>query len=96
MAKKQNKIIEDSKVIITEFEMQSVQSIKNRAQQIFLQLGQIAVEKRNRLIELENLEQSLLEQHSSLGDEENTLFDSLREKYGDGVLNPMTGEFIPN
>lgn len=96
MAKKQNETVETPKIMLTDFEMESVQSIRNRAQQIFLQLGQIAVERRNRLSELENLEQSLLEQHSSLGDEESTLFDSLREKYGDGVLNPTTGEFTPN
>jgi hypothetical protein len=96
MAKKQTENVETPKIILTDFEMQSVQSIRNRAQQIFLQLGQIAVERRNRLQELESLEQSLLEQHLSLGDEENSLFDSLREKYGDGVLNPTTGEFTPN
>jgi hypothetical protein len=96
MAKKQNETVETARIMLTDFEMQSVQSIRNRAQQIFLQLGQIAVERRNRLQELESLEQSLVEQHVSLANEETSLFDSLREKYGDGVLNPITGEFTPN
>jgi hypothetical protein len=93
MAKKQK---EQESVIISDFEMDSVSSIRQRAQQIFLQLGQIAVERRNRNAELDNLEESLLDQHLALSNEEQQLFQSLREKYGDGSLNPNTGEFTPN
>jgi predicted membrane chloride channel (bestrophin family) len=93
MAKKQK---EQESVIISDFEMESVSSIRQRAQQIFLQLGQIAVERRNRNAELDNFEESLLDQHLALSNEEQQLFESLREKYGDGSLNPNTGEFTPN
>lgn len=96
MAKKQNKSDIKESIVLSDFEMESVQSIRNRAQQIFLQLGQISVERRNRNAELDNLEESLLDQHLALSNEEQQLFQSLREKYGDGTLNPNTGEFTPN
>jgi hypothetical protein len=83
-------------IIITDFEMETVNSLRSRAQQIFLQLGQITLERKIRLNELDEMEGSLLEQYSSISEEESKFFDSLREKYGDGVLNPMTGEFTPN
>lgn len=83
-------------IIITDFEMETVNSLRSRAQQIFLQLGQITLERKIRLNELDEMEGSLLEQYSSISEEESKFFDTLREKYGDGVLNPMTGEFTPN
>lgn len=95
MAKKQTQTQKEA-VILTDFEMESVGSIRQRAQQIFLQLGQISVERHNRLTELDNLQESLLDQHLALSQEEQQLFQSLREKYGDGSLNPNTGEFTPN
>ncbi len=83
-------------IIITDFEMETVNSLRSRAQQIFLQLGQITLERKIRLNELDEMEASLMEQYSSISEEESKFFDTLRDKYGDGVLNPMTGEFTPN
>ncbi len=82
-------------MILTDFEMETVNSIRTRAQQIFYQLGQISVERRARMAELDDMEGSILEQYTSIMEEESKFFEKLREKYGDGTLNPNTGEFIP-
>ncbi len=83
------------KLILTDFEMETVNSIRTRSQQVFFQLGQISVERRSRMAELDDMEESLLQQYTSIVEEESNFFEKLREKYGDGTLNPNTGEFIP-
>ncbi len=82
-------------LLLTDFEMETVNSLRTRAQQVFFQLGQISIERKSRMAELDDMEESILEQYTSIMEEESKFFEKLREKYGDGTLNPTTGEFIP-
>lgn len=79
----------------TEEEQNQISEIRQQANQVFLQLGQVRVERARRLKEVDDAEQNLLVQHQELVTKEQELFKTLNEKYGDGNYNPETGEFTP-
>lgn len=79
----------------TEEEQQSILNLRQEVTSVYNQLGQLHVERKRRLTELDELEEQLINQHRSLSDREQELFKSLNEKYGDGNYNPDTGEFTP-
>lgn len=82
------------KTVLTDEELQKVNDLRNEAQQLFLKLGQVRIEKRNRLAELEKLEEELINKHDELLERERKVISEINEKYGEGELNPTTGEFI--
>ena len=79
----------------TEEEQNQISEIRQQANQVFLQLGQVRVERARRLKEVDDAEENLLVQHQELVTKEQELFKTLNEKYGDGNYNPETGEFTP-
>jgi hypothetical protein len=87
MAKKQK---------LTKEELEQISSIRNEASQIFFDLGRIAIRRRNVNVQIDSDEEKLEEQHDNLVEKENELYKSLQEKYGDGTIEPTTGEFIPS
>ena len=79
----------------TEEEIGQINQLRNEVTQVFLQLGQISLERKRRLDELDSLESQLHESHRELVEKEQNLFKSLNEKYGDGNYDPNTGIFTP-
>jgi len=81
---------------LTKEELETIDSIRNEASQIFFDLGRIAIRRRNVNVQIDSDEEKLEEQHDNLVEKENELYKSLQEKYGDGTIEPTTGEFIPS
>jgi len=79
----------------TEEEQNQISEIRQQANQVFSQLGQVRIERARRLKEVDDAEENLLVQHQELVTKEQELFKTLNEKYGDGNYNPETGEFTP-
>lgn len=79
----------------TEQEVNSINQLKTDVELVFLQLGQLSVERKRRNDELDEIESELLEKHKELVDTELELFKNLNEKYGDGNYDPNTGIFTP-
>lgn len=93
----------EEKTFITDEEKQQVSDIRLKSQQTYFSLGQLEIEQRkheveaqNRFDEIEKAKDELVKNHEELVQREKTLIEQLRDKYGDGELNPTTGEFIPN
>ena len=79
----------------TDEEVKQINDLRVEVQTIFTQLGQITLEKKKRLDELESTELKLTNRHGELVIIEQTLFKELNTKYGNGSYNPETGEFTP-
>ena len=87
---------EKGKQKLTKEELETIDSIRNEASQIFFDLGRIAIRRRNVLNQIEDDEEKLENQHDDLVKKENDFYQTLQEKYGDGSIEPSTGEFIPS
>ena len=81
---------------LTKEELETIDSIRNESSQIFFDLGRIAIRRRNVLNQIEDDEEKLENQHDDLVKKENDFYQTLQEKYGDGSIEPSTGEFIPS
>jgi len=79
----------------TEEEIGQINQLRQDATNVFLQLGQLTLERKKRLEELDTLESQLLQNQKELAEREQNLFKSLNEKYGDGNYDPNTGVFTP-
>tara|TARA_Y100000992_G_scaffold122901_1_gene80506 strand:+ start:2743 stop:3024 length:282 start_codon:yes stop_codon:yes gene_type:complete len=90
MAKKTNE------VKFTKEEMDSIQEIRTQASQIFFNLGQLHIERRNVMNDLDIREEQIEEAHDALVSKEKELYQKLNAKYGEGTLDPVSGTFIPN
>ena len=80
----------------TKEEVQSVNDLRQDVANVFTRLGQLQIEKKRRIEEIEVVEQDLLNQHSALVEKEQTMFKGLNDKYGDGNYDPATNTFTPN
>ena len=79
----------------TKEEMDSISQIRNEASQIFVQLGQLHIRRRNLMTDMDKRELEMEQQHDALVQKESELYKSLNEKYGDGNLDPVSGTFTP-
>ena len=79
----------------TEEEQEQILTLRREVGEILTRLGQLEIEKKKRMTELETFENQLLERHGELAEKEQELFSSLNEKYGDGSYDPDTGIFTP-
>ena len=80
---------------LTTEELEQINSVRNEASQIFFELGRIAIRRRNVNLQIDEDEEKLENQHDELVQKENELYQALNKKYGDGEIDPSTGEFIP-
>jgi hypothetical protein len=80
----------------TKEEVESVNDLRQDVANVFTRLGQLQIEKKRRIEEIEVVEQDLLNQHSALVEKEQTMFKGLNDKYGDGNYDPATNTFTPN
>jgi hypothetical protein len=79
----------------TKEEVQSVNDLRQDVANVFTRLGQLQIEKKRRIDELEVVEADLLNQHSVLVEKEQTMFKGLNDVYGDGNYDPETNTFTP-
>jgi len=79
----------------TEQEVTEINQLRTDVSNLFTRLGQIEVEKRRRLKEVDDMKEELFIQHDNFVQKEQSLFQALNDKYGDGDYNPETGEFTP-
>ena len=86
-------------VKFTEEELKQVQTIQQGYADIQTKFGQLKMAH----LRLEQQQNSLYEENDkleeklkSLQNEEKKFLDSVNEKYGEGTLNPETGDFVPN
>ena len=80
-------------------ELKSIKEIQDKYIQIQMNLGKISIAK----VRIESQFKNLLSQEEELKnafidtqDQEKNFVDSVTEKYGEGVLNAETGEFVLN
>ena len=76
----------------TEDELKQVQNIQLSYQNIQNQFGQLKMAQ----IRLDEQEIELEETLKNIQSKEKKFLDGKTEKYGEGTLNPETGEFKPN
>lgn len=79
----------------TEEEVGQINQLRQEVANVFTQLGQVSLERKRRIQELDGMENQLIQKHQELQQQEQELFKGLNEKYGDGNYDPSSGEFIP-
>lgn len=79
----------------TEEEVGQINQLRQEVANVFTQLGQVSLERKRRIQELDGIENQLIQKHQELQQQEQELFKGLNEKYGDGNYDPNTGEFVP-
>ena len=72
-------------------ELKDIQTLQNKINALSFQFGQLQISK----IKLQDQEDFLKTQLSSLDKEESDMAKKLTDKYGKGNLDLETGEFIP-
>ena len=76
----------------TEEEQKQVKSIQQSYQNIQIQFGLLKMNQ----IRLDEQEVELEDALKNIQSEEKTFLDGITKKYGEGTLNPETGEFTSN
>jgi chromosome segregation ATPase len=86
----------------TKFSEEELEKVKNIQEEYFkiqTSFGQLSVAKiklEEQLSNLDKTEHELRGKFQDLQIQEKTFLDEITKKYGEGNLNPETGEFIPN
>ena len=96
--KLKSQMSEGDAVKFTDEELQSLQGLQNTYASISTLFGQLKVSRMNLERQLDSLEQSEETLEKAWEDnrqKEAELVQSLTEKYGQGSLNPETGEYKP-
>ena len=80
-------------------ELKKIKEVQQKYVDIQNELGQISMARiklSRQIRSLDENEDNLAQSFDKNQTEENDLVSSIREKYGDGILDPQTGTFIPN
>jgi hypothetical protein len=85
----------ENQIKFTDEEVQQINQLRNDLELVFIQLGQISVERKRRNDEIDAIEVEILEKHKEIVKKEEEIFKTLNEKYGDGNYDPTTGIFTP-
>jgi uncharacterized Rmd1/YagE family protein len=88
-----------AEVKFTEEELQSLQELSTKSNEITNRFGQLAIAKINLEKQSEAVEEEefkLHEELETLKKEEQETLQSITEKYGPGTLDPTTGVFTPS
>ena len=88
-----------SEVKFTEKELQSLQELSTKSNEITNRFGQLAIAKINLEKQSEAVEEEefkLHEELETLKKEEQETLQSITDKYGPGTLDPTTGVFTPS
>ena len=87
-----------SEVKFTDYELKSIQEIRNKNNAITNRFGQLAIAKINLEKQYEQVEEEefkLHEELEALRKEEQETLNDITEKYGPGTLDPTTGVYTP-
>ena len=87
-----------SEIKFTDEELQSIQNLSNKSNNITYRFGQLKVAKINLEKQLEQLEEEdfkLQEEFIALRKEEQDTLNGITEKYGPGTLDPQSGIYTP-
>jgi len=88
--------IKMAEIKFTEEELGKINNLRQQIGQSFAQIGQLHLEKKRRVQEVET-ELGLVEaNYNKLVVDEQELFTTLNKKYGDGNFDPQTGVFTPS
>ena len=77
-------------------DMESIKTIRNKFNEVSTNLGYVSVDEYNatqQLNEIASYKEQLFTSVDELKKEEQTIFDQLKEKYGDGQINIEEGTF---
>ena len=88
-----------SEIKFTEEELQSLQELSTKSNEITNRFGQLAIAKINLEKQSEAVEEEefkLHEELEALKKEEQETLQSITDKYGPGSLDPQTGVFTPS
>tara|TARA_Y100001972_G_C7644431_1_gene323775 strand:- start:1679 stop:1951 length:273 start_codon:yes stop_codon:yes gene_type:complete len=84
---------------LEKIDMDQLKDLRQKYQEINLQLGMITTDEymlKNQLEEINNLKNKCFESINQTRNDESTLLKSLEEKYGQGQINLEEGVFISN
>ena len=83
----------------SEDDVTAVKNLQSQYARTTAQIGQVEIELHlllKRLDQMKELREKLFTEYTGLQDQEQTLVKSLNEKYGDGILDIDSGNFIPS
>jgi hypothetical protein len=78
------------KIVLSPEELQKLKSLKDTQANLFYNLGEIEVQ----LEELNKLKKDILSRINNFKEESNQIAISIQDKYGEGIADLDTGEFI--
>jgi predicted nuclease with TOPRIM domain len=79
------------KKVLTPEELTSLKDLKNKYNQVSLNLGRIEIE----FISLSEDKEKLKTEFNNLKNQELSLVEQMKVKYGEGTISLETGEFLP-
>jgi predicted nuclease with TOPRIM domain len=79
------------KKVLTPEELTSLKDLKNKYNQVSLNLGRIEIE----FISLSEDKEKLKTEFNNLKNQELNLVEQMKVKYGEGTISLETGEFLP-
>ena len=91
-----NKIYQNEEIKFSEEEVSEINKLRGDVASVFNRLGQLEIERKRRIDEVEEIKNTLLDEHQQLQEKEQQLFTQLNTKYGDGNYNPDTNVFTPS
>lgn len=80
---------------LTEKEIQALIDLRQDVSNLYIQLGQLYIQKKELLEEYDKKEKELLTDSQSLKERETKLYNEIGDKYGHGNVNLETGVFTP-
>jgi len=79
----------------TKEELGNINQLRQSIGQCFAKIGQLSLEKKRRIQEIETEILQVEGEYTNLINQESDLFTELNKKYGDGNFDPQTGVFTP-
>lgn len=82
--------MEDSRILLSEDEKAALQEFQKKVHQVIIDLGKIELQ----LSDLLNVKEQIKDGMAQIVAEQNQFFAALEEKYGKGLVDPHTFEYI--
>lgn len=82
--------MEEARILLSEEEKGSLQEFQKRVHQIIIDLGKVELQ----LSDLLSVKEQIKAAMADIVTEQNQFFANLEEKYGKGVVDPQTFEYI--
>lgn len=82
--------MEESKILLSEDEKASLQEFQKKVHQVIIDLGKVELQ----LSDLLNVKEQIKAAMSDIVTDQNQYFADLESKYGKGMVDPQTFEYI--